>query len=98
MEGQEDIREALFLFGQVLGTQAALQAMKTHAVSPESLLRRHIHGDWGSIGEEEKRENELAVKHRSHILSAYQITDGVRVWLLTEADRTRSIFFLTGEY
>jgi hypothetical protein len=51
-------------------------------------LSRHQTGDWGEVPDEDKEENELSVKKGFRILSAYTLTNGEKVWVITEADRS----------
>jgi hypothetical protein len=49
------------------------------------LLKRHVSGDWGEIGQEEKDRNDKAIEDGSRILSAYTLSTGNRILILTEA-------------
>jgi hypothetical protein len=42
-------------------------------------------GDWGDLTAEDKRLNDEAIKHGGRILSAYILPDGVKIWVITEA-------------
>lgn len=62
-------------------------------------LRRHLTGDWGELDAEDKRVNDLAVKHGDRILSAYHFTTtNVKFYIITEADRSVTTFLLPEEY
>lgn len=50
-------------------------------------LNRHQRGDWGDLGEEDRQENEFSVDKRLRIFSAYHTSKGVKLWVITEADR-----------
>ena len=49
------------------------------------LLKRHVSGDWGEVGQEEKDRNDRAIEDGSRILSAYTLSTGNRILILTEA-------------
>ena len=49
----------LFHPGDVLATADALRAMEFNEVTPQSLLGRHVSGDWGDLPARERRKNEL---------------------------------------
>ena len=66
--------------------------------NPFELLLRHVIGDWGDLDDEDKKENELSVKDGFRILSAYKLETGVKVWVITEADRSTTTFLLPSEY
>lgn len=88
----------LFPLGEVVSTPGALEAMQEANVSPLALLHRHLRGDWGNLDMHDKQLNDLAIKDGSRIFSAYNITPTVKVWLITEADRSATTFLLPSEY
>ena len=88
----------LFDLGQVVSTPGALHALQEAEQDPAGLLARHVRGDWGELGEEDKAENDLSVKQGFRILSAYRLRTGVKVWVITEADRSATTFLLPSEY
>ena len=45
-----------------------------------------------------KQENELSVEKGFRILSAYTLTAGVKIWIITEADRSVTTLLLPSEY
>ena len=59
---------------------------------------RHLTGDWGELSEADKAENELSVREGFRILSAYTMSKGVKIWVITEADRSVTTFLLPDEY
>lgn len=91
-------RPALFSPGLVVATPGALAVLEEHAVAPESLLARHLAGDWGAVAAEDAAANDMAVTHKDRLLSAYVIFPGVRVWLITEHDRSSTTILLPSEY
>ena len=48
--------------------------------------------------EEDKAENELSVRQGFRILSAYRLCTGVKIWVITEADRSATTLLLPSEY
>jgi hypothetical protein len=62
------------------------------------LLLRHVNGDWGDLDDEDKKENELSVKEGFRILSAYELDTGVKLWVITEWDRSVTTILLPEEY
>jgi hypothetical protein len=87
-----------FAPGSVVATPGALEALRASGDDPLVLLLRHLDGDWGDLDEHDRRENELSVQCGWRILSCYMLTNGTRIWLITEADRTCSTFLLPEEY
>ena len=87
-----------FGLGLTTITPAALEALECLGVSPSELLERHVAGDWGDVPPEDARENEHALERGFRIMSSYPLSDEVRVWVLTEADRSSTTILLAEEY
>lgn len=98
MNPQRNGHPPLFSLGQVVATPDALDALQEAGQNPRELLHRHQHGDWGDMVEEDKAENDYSVNQELRIFSAYTLSTGVKVWLITEADRSASTFLLPSEY
>lgn len=87
-----------FALGQVVATPGALEAFAAAGQEPQELLARHVSGDWGELDEEDRAQNEFSVANDLRILSAYTLENGVKVWVITEADRSATTFLLPSEY
>lgn len=90
--------EPRFELGAVFITPGALEALKDAGQSPWEFLRRHQAGDWGDLPEEDKEENELSLREGFRLLSAYRTRKGVKLWVITEADRSATTLLLPEEY
>jgi len=88
----------LFKLGQIVSTPGALEEMKLAGVNGLELLARHVRGDWGEVDEHDARENDFSVENGFRILSAYTLETGVKVWIITEANRSATTFLLPEEY
>ncbi len=92
MQNQNTIRKTenkvLFDLGQTVMTYGAKEALKDSSQQPNEFLARHQSGDWGIVGKEDAKENELSVKEGFRILSAYRTAKGERIWIITEACRS----------
>lgn len=97
MSDQEQ-KKALFPLGQVVATPGALEALQKAGQEPVEFLRRHVSGDWGEVPPEDAQENELSLKQGFRILSAYTLTTGVKIWIISEADRSVTTLLLPAEY
>ncbi len=84
--------------GQIVATPGALQAMNEAGEVPLTFLARHEAGDWGEVDPEDWQENELSVREGFRILSAYKLSTGVKIWIITEADRSATTILLPEEY
>ena len=89
---------AKFSLGQTVATPGALDALSQANQDPLALLARHQAGDWGELSAEDKQENELSLQQGFRILSAYTLTTGLKVWLITEADRSSTTILLPEDY
>ena len=76
--------EPLFPLGRIVATPGALDALARANQSPQEFLNRHVTGDWGELGDEDKAENNYSLKHGFRILSSYKTTAGEKLWLITE--------------
>lgn len=62
-------------------------------------LGRHAIGDWGDMSQEDKAENELALKAGNlRIFSAYEKPELPKIWIITEADRSATTVLFPDEY
>ncbi len=87
-----------FSLGLVVATPGALRALDQANHSAFEFLKRHQAGDWGEVCEEDKRENEFSVRNGFRILSAYRTRTEVKIWVITEADRSVTTLLLPHEY
>ena len=84
--------------GQTLATPGALKALEDSGQSPALFLSRHQAGDWGDVDKCDANENDLSVREGFRIFSAYQTNKGVKLWVITEADRSATTILLPSEY
>ena len=91
-------RSTRFALGQIRLTRGAIKALDQAGQTPIEFLVRHVTGDWGELDEEDKRENEFSVNRFLRIFSAYKLSTGVKVWVITEADRSATTILLPEEY
>lgn len=61
-------------------------------------LARHAAGDWGDLCDEDWHTNNEAPKNGARLFSAYHSDDGVKFWIITEADRSVTTVLLPEEY
>lgn len=91
-------KDWLFSPGQVVATFGVLSIVRNTGERLAPHLARHLHGDWGELGDEDKATNNDALKHGARLLSAYRLDDGTRIYVITEADRSVTTFLLPEEY
>ena len=87
-----------FPLGQIAATPGALEAMEASGQTPGFFIAKHQAGDWGEVNEEDGRLNDEALVHGDRLLSAYRTLKGVKLWVITEADRSSTVVLLPDEY
>ncbi len=90
----------LFDLGTLYITPGAAEVFQTNPHVPfvGDIIARHATGDWGDLDDFDKAQNDAAVKNGGRIFSAYRIADDLRVWVITEADRSSTTVLLPSEY
>lgn len=87
-----------FKMGSIVCTPAAIEAFeKTDELI---LLYVQMHGnlEQGVLDDADQRANELAVKNGSRVFSAFNLSDGTKIWIITEADRSSTCVLLPSDY
>lgn len=74
-----------FSLGRVVATPGAVEALEKSEQSPSEFLDRHVRGDWGIVCEEDAELNDLSLQDGSRILSAYKLSNGTKIWVITDA-------------
>lgn len=87
---------AKFKLGKIVTTPNALSQLTL-----EDLLvgiGRHQAGDWGNVDEHDRQANELALIKGKRLWSVYHAANGVKFWIITEADRSATTVLLPEDY
>jgi hypothetical protein len=87
-----------FKMGRVVATPGALDAQKEARESFLEFLVRHAMGDWGDVCEEDRQENEYSLNRCLRLFSVYHLSNGTKIWIITEADRSMTTVLLPTEY
>lgn len=87
-----------FALGTLAATPGALAALQESCQTPLEFLRRHVCGDWGELCEEDRQENEFSLQNGFRVMSAYRTRKDVKLWVITEADRSVTTLLLPDEY
>ena len=98
-------REAKFNPGKVVMTSGLRQELRDaipeiYEVELTHFLVTHLRGDWGYLGAEDKRQNDDAVAEGEggRIFSSYRLSNGTRLWIITEADRSSTTLLRPEDY
>lgn len=86
----------LFKLGDIFVTPGALEVILKEDIN--LALQRHANGDWGEVCKEDWELNDEALELGHRILSVYTSSNGVKFWIITEADRSATTILLPEEY
>jgi hypothetical protein len=81
-----------------MATPGALNAFDATGEDPINCILRHVNLDPGVLGAEDQLANLQAVRDGTRVFSAYELRDGIRIWIITEADRSVTTILLPEEY
>jgi hypothetical protein len=88
-----------FPLGQVVTT--ATVAKRVPRDKLVAIVARHALGDWGTVCREDAEANRVALRDGDRLLSAYNVDlDGepVKIYIITEADRSSTTVLFPEEY
>jgi len=81
--------------GRVVITRGAMATLKEANV--HDALRRHESCDWGTLCDEDREANDLAVREKLRLVSVYY-SDETKFYVITEWDRSATTVLLPEEY
>ena len=87
-----------FLLGRVFLTPGAIGVLAEARQSAQEFICRHARLEQGELCDEDHRENLYSVDKCLRVFSAFTTTLGVKLWLITEADRSATTILLPSEY
>ncbi len=93
-----EIAKPKFRIGKLVATPGALAALSEAGQSPVEFVSRHVQGDWGDCCPEDLQANEDALRTGDRLFSVYKTAKGVKIWIITEADRSSTCLLLPEEY
>jgi len=89
----------LFKLGSIVQTRDVCERRKEDPEFNEfaqRCLERHAKGDWGDLGDQDKKENQFSLDKRLRLFSVYK---GKKVvWVITEADRSATTLLFPENY
>ena len=91
--------QARFSPGQVVMTAGVDELVRQGRLNPTPYLRRHLHGDWGDLSDDDRQLNDAALKSgEDRLFSSYQVAPDLKLWIITEWDRSVTTLLLPSEY
>lgn len=91
--------EPKFALGRVVATAGVTRRIELDPDFGDFVnesMGRHMKGDWGDLGDEDKATNDAALNHDGRVMSAYDGT--LKIWIITEHDRSVTTILLPSEY
>ena len=88
----------LFHPGRLCITPAAHTALRGHGIPVISVVLQHVCGNWGDLPDDDRHQNDLSVETGLRVLSSYRLSDALRIWVITEWDRSVTTILLPDEY
>lgn len=93
--------------GLILVTDSVKMTMAQNphfSIFCQNCLQNHKSGNWGDLEEEDKESNYFALENNERILSSYKfppeinIPHEVKIWIITEHDRSVTTLLFPSEY
>lgn len=93
--------------GLILATNLVKMTMAENAIFStfcNNCLQNHKSGNWGDLEIEDKESNDFALENNERILSSYKfpleinIPHEVKIWIITEHDRSVTTLLFPSEY
>jgi hypothetical protein len=84
--------------GRLIMTAGVDALIHDGRLNPLPYLRRHLRADWGDLSNEDRRRNDIALQCGDRLLSSYQVTPDLSLWIVTEWDRSVTTLLLPSEY
>jgi hypothetical protein len=87
-----------FSLGRMFLTQGAIEALEEAGQSPDEFISHHARPEQGELCDADHKENLFSVDKPLRIFSAFKTAQGVKLWVITEADRSATTILLPSEY
>lgn len=87
-----------FPLGHIYLTPGAIDALEESGESAQTFINRHVRLEQGELCAEDHKENLFSVDKPLRIFSAFKTAGGVKLWVITEADRSATTILLPDEY
>ncbi len=87
-----------FSLGRIYLTPGAIDALEESGESAQAFINHHARLEQGELTDADHKENLFSVNKPLRIFSAFKTANGVKVWVITEADRSATTILLPSEY
>lgn len=87
-----------FKLGRLFVTRGAAEVLRESSQSPLEFFNRHARLERGELSDDDHPENVFSVSRQLRIFSAFKTAQGVKLWVITESDRSATTILLPSEY
>ncbi|HBO6004941.1 TPA: hypothetical protein VDU60_003981 [Pseudomonas aeruginosa] len=85
--------------GHAVITMGVETLIQQGRIDPSVYLSRHLAGDWGDLDACDRQQNDAALQSgEDRLFSSYQIAPDLKLWIITEWDRSVTTLLLPSEY
>ena len=89
---------ARFPLGHLFLTPGAIETLEEAGQTAGEFIERHSRLEQGELCDDDHKENLFSVDKPLRIFSAFKTANGVKLWVVTEADRSATTILLPSEY
>jgi len=91
--------QARFASGRIVMTIGVDTLIDEGRLDPAPYLYRHLCGDWGDLDAGDRSLNDAALQSgNDRLFSSYQVAPDLKLWIITEWDRSVTTLLLPSEY
>jgi hypothetical protein len=87
-----------FELGRMFLTHGAIEALEDAGQSAQEFISRHARLEKGELSNADHKENLFSVDKPLRIFTAFKTAQNVKLWIITEADRSATTILLPSEY
>jgi len=93
------VASSRFPAGKLLMTAGVDELVRQGRLNPTPYLSRHLGGDWGDLSDNDRQQNDEALRSgEDRLFSSYQVAPSLKLWIITEWDRSVTTLLLPDEY
>ena len=81
---------------KLVGTRSVLKQVNYSDL--QSAIERHLNGDWGLVSPGDALRNNLSLLMGNAVISAFQDSDRVRFWIISNSDRSQTAVMLPSDF
>ncbi len=91
--------QARFAPGHLVMTRGIDALVQQGRLNPAPYLSRNLSGEWGDLDDSDRRQNDAALRSgEDRLFSSYQVAPDLKLWIITEWDRSVTTLLLPSEY